>query len=333
MSMMTAVEAEGFGPPDVMKIVQRPRPQPQAQEMLVRVEAAGINYADTVRRAGKPYPSPTVMPLVLGCEVAGTVVEVGNQVKGWRRGDRLLGVIDHGGYAEYAVVPQQTAIPIPPDLPAELAAAIFVQGMTALIALDDVARVQPGETVFVEGGAGGVGGLAIQIAKLLGATRVVGGVSSDSKFSAVEAAGGIAAVYEGEGWPQRVKEAGEVDGFDVALHMRGGEYFAEALEVLADHGRLVLYGNATGQPLTFDMQRIIGNDQRICPNVQVRGCYLAGFFSQTERMEAQFRRMLDWISSGELKVDISGVYPLTEAVSAHSALESRLTRGKLILKP
>ncbi|EZP72000.1 putative dehydrogenase/reductase [Sphingomonas paucimobilis] len=333
MTMMQAIQIDRTGGPEVLRQVTIERPVPGPGELLVKVEACGINYADVVRRAGKPYPTPTPLPFVPGAEIAGTVVEAGEGVEGWKAGDRLIGLMDHGGYAEYALASAAAAIPIPAGLPAELAAAIFIQGMTALVALDDIAQLAPGESVFIEGAAGGLGGLAVQIAGLLGARRIVGGVGSQAKFAAVEALGGSPVIYEGDGWPQRTKQAGAGGGFDVALHMRGGGYFVEALETLADHGRLILYGNATGKPLDFDAQRMIGNDPAIRPNVQVRGCYLPGFFNRPDVMERQFRRLMQWISEGSLKVQIGGVYPLAEAAAAHAAMESRATTGKLLLKP
>lgn len=322
------------GGPEVLQLVEQDIPEPGPGQLLVKVGASGVNYADTVRRSGKPYPVPTPCPFVLGGEVAGVVAAVGEGVERWAEGDSLIGLMDHGGYAEYVVAPAAAAIPISPEIPPEIAAALFVQGMTALVMLDTIGRLSHGQSVFVEGAAGGLGGIASQIARILGAGHIVGGVSSPAKFDDARAHGFTEVIdYTAPGWVETARQTIGGQGFDLVLHMRGGSEFLNSMKLLAPGGRLILFGQASGEPMAIDATIVLGLVSGVAPNTGILGCYMPGYMRDADFCQAQFARLVGWVTSGAVKIKIGQVLPLEEAAEAHRLLESRTSTGKFILKP
>ena len=325
---MKAMQIARTGGPEVLTLVDIEAPNPRVGELLVKVDAASVNFADTVRRRGAFYPAPTRLPIVLGSEICGTVVSVGDGVTGWQPGSRLIGLLDHGGYAEYVIVEARSAISIPEDTDSSIAAAIFVQGMTALLVLDDVGGPVTGRNVLVEGAAGGVGGLAVQIARLLGARHVIGAVSSPDKGELARELGATGTVnYTEPGWEEAARALTNNEGFDLILHVQGGEALARELALLRPSGRIVAYGAASNEPMLVDAAHMLGGNLGVC------GFYLGAHLADAERMKRQFSRLMGWVESGRITVPIGGCFPLAEAARAHALLESRQSTGKLILKP
>ena len=327
MAQMKAIVAEELGEPEVLRYVDAERPSPGEGEVLIGVEAAGINYADTMRRRDQ-YLTRQTFPFTPGSEVAGTVVEVGEGVDNVSEGDRVVTLLDTGGYAEYAVAPAASLIPIPDDLGFDEAAAIPLQGLTAYHIIKTSGALKEGESVLVHAAAGGVGTLAVQMAKLLGAGKVIATASSDEKLDLARSLGADVLIdYTDENWPEKVREATDGAGADVILEMVGADFPEKNLECLAIFGRMVVYGAASG-----DRGSII-------PAALMTGCHsVVGFWlirivQRPDLFVPSLEETLGWISSGDLKLNIGATYPLEKAAEAHADLEGRKTTGKLILNP
>ena len=318
---MLAVRYHRNGPPEVLVAEQVPDPEPGPGQVLVEVRAAGVNFADTLIRAGAPGSPPIPLPFTPGFEVAGTIVAVGADVDNGRVGQRVVASTLGGGYAEFAAVTAVAALPIPESLDDQTAAALLVQGSTAL-GIINVARIESGDTVLVEAAAGGVGTLLLQLAKASGA-RVIAVAGGEHKLTVAEKAGADVAIdYTATDWPDRVREAGGGD-IQVVLDTVGGAMSGQALQLLAPiTGRMVLCGTTAGAPLidAFDVLRrnvtIIGYSSAVLPP-EDRGVRAA--------------RAIELGARGDLQPVIGSVLPLEQAAEAHRALENRETVGKVIL--
>jgi len=327
---MKAILVREFGGPEVLEHVEVERPEPGEGQVLVEVRSAGVNYADAMRRRNR-YLAPQSLPFVPGSEVAGVVAEAGPGVEGVSVGERVAALVGEGGYAEYALVPASGLIPVPEGLGFDEAAAIPLQGLTAYLVLRDSARLAEGETVLVHAAAGGVGYLAVQMARLLGARRVVATASSPEKLEVARSLGADVLIdYTEEGWPERVREATGGRGADVILEMVGGDFPRKNLGCLAPSGRMVVYGSASGERSEVPLLELMRKQQT------VSGFWLARYLSDPRlrgRTGKALREILSWLSSGRLRLNIGGRYPLAEAARAHADLEGRRTTGKLVLNP
>ena len=327
---MKAVVFEQFGAPEVLKLVDREMPVPGPGEILIKVDAVGVNYADTVRRRGLPYPRPTPLPFVLGFEVAGTVAALGEGVEGPAVGTSVFATPGEGGYTQYVCVPAAIVIPIPSELDTVQAAALSLQGLTAALSLKYSARIQPGDTVLVQAAGGGVGGLAVQLAKIYGAKTVIAVASSAEKRQhAIDLGADVAIDYTEQGWPEKVKKATDGKGVDIVLEMTGGDILGQSLSCMAPFGRMVVYGLASGETATVDPQLLLGANQTITGfNV---GGYMLG--SDTSVVQATIVELIQLVLSGQLKLNIGATLPLSEAPRAHAMIQNRETSGKVILLP
>src|SRR5919197_3777492 len=242
---MRAVQIEEFGGPEVLKVADLPTPEPADGELLVKVSHAGINFADTHQRENT-YLSKFEVPLVLGGEVAGTVEKGAN---GFSEGQRVLALLRSGGYAEYAAAPAATTFPIPDGVDDGVALALLIQGLTAWHLYRTSAKLEPGESVVVHAASGGVGNLAVQLAKPFGAGRVIATASSeDKRRQAVDLGADVALDPNMDDLGAALREANDGRKVDVVLEMAGGRVFDESLSALAPFGRLVPYGIASRQP-------------------------------------------------------------------------------------
>src|SRR5215213_5918946 len=234
---MRAIQQTEFGGPEVLSVVELPRPEPGPGEILIRVSRAGLNYADTHSRENT-YLAPAQLPQVPGGEVAGVREDTG---------ERVVALCGTGGYAEYAKANERLVFPIPDAVDDGTALALIVQGLTAWHLLRTSTRVQPGETVVVQAAAGGVGTLALQLAKPLGAARVIAVASTDEKRALALELGADAAIgADPEGMRERIVEANAGRPVDVVLEMAGGAVFDQSLAALAPFGRLAVFGAASG---------------------------------------------------------------------------------------
>jgi NADPH:quinone reductase-like Zn-dependent oxidoreductase len=335
---MHAIRAHQFGSPDVLVYETMPTPTPGPGEILTRVEAAAVNYADLMRRSATPYPFPTSLPYHPGSEVAGTVAALGEGVAGPALGTPVFALVGRdgsSGYAQYATASANQVIPIPPGLSSDQACAVVVAGLTALLILKQVGRVQPGETVFVPGAGGGVGLYAVQLAKLLGAGLVIGGASSDIKRSAAQAHGAdIVIDYTQADWAAQVQAHTGGRGADVVLEMSGGAVFAESLRCLAPFGRMVVFGMAGREPLQFDPAAQMEFFYRPALNQSLLVFNLGLWFGlQPAIAVGALEELIGYVARGLLQVPISHRFPLAEAAAAHRLIEARQTTGKVILQP
>jgi NADPH:quinone reductase len=232
---MRAVQIEEFGGPDVLQVVDLPKPEPGENEVLIEVSRAGMNFADTHQRENT-YLARYEVPLVLGGEVAGTTPD----------GQRVIALVPHGGYAEYAVAHESTVFPIPDGFDEGAALALLIHGLTAWHLCKTSAKLAPGESVVVISGAGGVGGLAVQLAKPFGAGRVIATASTEEKRAKTLELGADAAVDPAvDDLKGALIEANEGRQVDVVLEMSGGRVFDQCAEALAPFGRIVAYGIAS----------------------------------------------------------------------------------------
>lgn len=327
MPQMKAIQVSEFGESDVLELVEVEKPSPSEDEVLIEVKAAGVNYADTMRRRNQ-YLEETPLPFVPGSEVAGVAAEVGADVEDVSEGDRVVTLLGIGGYAGYVAAPARNLIPIPDGMDFDEAAAIPLQGLTAYHVLKTSGMLEEGESVLVHAAAGGVGYLAVQMAKLMGASPIVATASTQEKLDLAKNLGADVLInYTEEGWPDEVLEATNGEGADVILEMVGGDFIQKNLECLAAFGRMVVYGSASGDRGTLTPMDLMLYNQ------VVAGFYLPRLMTRPELFGPSLEEMLGWLSSGDLQLTIGARYPLEQAGEAHDALEGRQTTGKIVLNP
>jgi NADPH2:quinone reductase len=327
MPQMKTIRVSEFGDSGVLEHVEIERPSPGEGEILVEVKSAGVNYADTMRRRNQ-YLEETPLPFVPGSEIAGTVAELGPGAEDVSEGDRVVTLLGTGGYADYAVVSAQNLIPIPDEMDFDEAAAIPLQGLTAYHVLKTSGMLEEGESVVVHAAGGGVGTLAVQMAKLMDANPVIATASTQEKLDLAKELGADVLInYTEDDWPEQVREATGGEGADVILEMVGGDFIQKNLECLATFGRMVVYGAASGERGSLVPMNLMYK------NHTVAGFYLPQIMSRPELFGPSLKEMLGWISSGDLKLTVSARYPLEQASEAHEALEGRQTTGKIVLNP
>ena len=327
MAQMKTIFVEEFGEPEVLQYTDAERPSPVEREALIEVRSAGVNYADTMRRRNQ-YVVSQDLPFVPGSEVAGTVAEVGEGVENVSVGDRAVTLLGTGGYAEYAVAPARNLIPIPEGLDFDQAAAIPLQGLTAYHCIKTSGSLKEGESVLVHAAAGGVGTLAVQMAKLLGAGKVIATASSEEKLDLARFLGADVLIdYTKEDWPEKVREATEGKGADVILEMVGSDFPQKNLMCLNVFGRMVVFGAASRERGTIVPASLMNECHAIV------GFYLPQTMRRPDLFIPSLREVLGWISSGDLQLTIGATYPLENAAEAHADLEGRKTTGKLLLNP
>ncbi|MYL50897.1 zinc-binding dehydrogenase [Halobacillus litoralis] len=324
---MKAIQFKEYGGPSVLEKVDVDRPELGEGEVLLKVHAIGVNYADTARREGS-YVVPTPLPFIPGAEVAGVVEEVGEGVNRVSKGDRVVTLIGSGGYAEYVKTNESTLIPIPNEVTDETAVALPLQGLTAYHILTTMGRLEKGETVLVHAAAGGVGSLAVQLAKHFGAGNVIATASSEEKLKLARDLGADHAInYTHPNWREEVLEATDGRGVDVALEMAGGDIFHETVKCMRAFGRVVVYGVASGEPAQMYPSGLMNR------NLSVIGFFLPQIMKKPVLFEKSLNHLLKMIKSGELKLTVGGVFDLEEAAHVHEVMKARKTKGKLVLKP
>ncbi len=327
MPSMKAIRVEEFGEPDVLRYTEVERPSPGPGEVLIEVCSVGVNYADTMRRRNK-YLTPQDLPFIPGSEVAGIVSEVGENVEDVSPDDRVMTLLGTGGYAPYAAAPVENLMPLPDDLGFDEAAAVPLQGLTAYHVLKTSGQLAEGESVLVHAAAGGVGTLAVQVAKLLGAGKVIATASTREKLELARDLGADVLIdYTDDGWPEQVREATDGKGADVILEMVGGDFPEKNLSCLALFGRMVVFGAASG-----DRGKLIPGDL-MHGNQTVSGFWLPRIMGRPDLLGSSLQHILRWVASGELRLTIGASYPLERAAEAHADLEGRRTRGKIVLNP
>lgn len=322
---MKAIQFHEFGDVDVLHLEDIPVPEPKQGEVLIRVQAAGVNFADTLVRKNQYIYTPK-LPFTPGAEVSGTIEKLGESVKSFSVGQRVVAFTTDGGDAEYAIAPEKLTVTLPDRIDFDTGAAILTQGLTAFHMLRTLAQIEPGQTVLIHAAAGGVGSLAVQIAKILGAWHIVATAGSAEKLELAKSLGADTPInYRDANWQEQVMQATNGKGVDVVLEAVGGDIFHKSLDCLAFRGQLIVYGRSSGSTV-FDPITLLDKTRTIT------GFSLYDFLENplyTESLNALF----EYIKQGKLKVQIGGVFPLAEARKVHQLIESRSTQGKLIVKP
>jgi NADPH2:quinone reductase len=316
---MKAIQITQFGGPDVLTPAELPAPQPLQGQVLIDVSHAGVNYADT-HQAENSYLAPATLPLVPGAEVVGTTQE----------GRRVVALLEGGGYAQQAVAWANLAFDVPDGVEDGQALSLVLQGTTAWHLLRTSSHLQPGESVVVHAAAGGVGSLAVQLAKRWGAGRVIAVASSqDKRELALSLGADVAVDSRATDLKKALEEANEGRKVDIVLEMVGGATFDASLAALAPFGRLVAYGMASREA-----PEPIASGALMRRSRGVLGFWLAHCFADPGRyLQGPMTEMLDMVGTGELRPVIGGTYPLSDARRAHQDIRERRTTGKLLLDP
>ncbi|MFP5364229.1 MAG: zinc-binding alcohol dehydrogenase family protein [Thermoleophilia bacterium] len=315
---MRAIQMSEYGGPEVLRLVELPVPEPADGEVLVRVSRAGLNFADTHRRTNT-YLAKDELPLVPGSEVAGVREDTGQ---------RVVALCGSGGYAEYAAAPGALTFPIPDGVDDETALALVLQGLTAWHLYRTCARIGGGESVVVHAAAGGVGSLAVQLGKPLGAGRVIATASTqDKRDLALRLGADVAVDGAADGLAQRLVEANLGAPVDVVLEMAGGAVFDASLEALAPFGRLVTYGIASQESNTVRSADLMRRSRAVV------GFWFAHCLGRPAMIDEALADLFERVRRGELRVVTGPAYPLADAARAQSDLAARRTTGKVTLDP
>jgi NADPH2:quinone reductase len=322
---MHAIQISEVGGPEVLTWTEVPSPIPGQGEVVVRLTAAGLNYVDTYFRTGL-YPSS--LPFVPGQEGAGIVELLGAGVKGWAVGDRVAWTGVGASYAERVSVPANRLVGVPEDIDIDTAAAVMLQGITAHYLATDTFALGPGLRCLIHAGAGGVGQLLIQIAKLLGA-EVVATAGGDEKVALAAAAGADHVVdYTKIDFVEAVEALVGTRSIDVVYDGVGAATFEGGLQLLRRRGFMVTFGNASGPvPPVAPLQLSQGGSLFLTRPT------IVDYIATRVELESRVSDLFEWISEGHLRVRVGARYALAEAAEAHRALESRATTGKVLLVP
>lgn len=327
---MKAIEITASGGPEVLRLAERPTPVAGSGEALIRVAASGINRPDVLQRKGL-YPVPPGASDLPGLEVAGTVVDGDREAlsaAGLAIGDRVCALVAGGGYAEFCVAPVGQCLPSPSNLSDIEAASLPETFFTVWSNVFDRARMQPGETLLVQGGSSGIGVTAIQLAKAHGATVIVT-VGSDDKAAACRALGADHAInYKTEDFVTEVRRLTDKRGVDVILDMVAGDYIERELKCLADDGRLVIIAVQGGTAAKVDAGVVLRR------RLTITGSTLrprpVGF--KTAIAAALRQTAWPWLEAGSVKPVIYRVFAAADAAEAHALMESNQHIGKLVLQ-
>ena len=314
---MRAVQIDEFGGPEVLQVAEVPKPEPGEGQVLIEVSRAGMNFADTHQRENS-YLARYETPLILGGEVAGTTPD----------GRRVVALVPSGGYAQYAVAHSAAVYDIPDGLDEGAALALLIQGLTAWHLFRTSARLGAGESAVVISGAGGVGSLALQLAKPFGAGRVIATASTEEKRDLCLALGADAAVDPAsEDLTAALVEANDGSKVDVVLEMSGGRVFDACAEALAPFGRIVAYGIASREQNTVETGRLMRKSRSVV------GFWLMHCLGRREMMEEPLTDLFERAVKGDLVPQMGETYPMSEVRRAHEDLQGRRTSGKLLLDP
>ncbi|TWT16145.1 NADPH:quinone oxidoreductase family protein [Planomicrobium sp. CPCC 101079] len=328
---MKAIVVNELGGPDVLQLSEVAIPAILPHQVLIRTEAISVNFADIKARRGEYHGKVSASPFIPGLDCAGEIIKVGAQVTRFKIGQRVMAFPKEGSYAEYVAADEKLAFAVPDGLDSETAAASLTVGITAYNVLNRVARLSPGETVLIHAAAGGIGTTAIQLARLAGASQVIGTVSSEAKMETAKNMGADHVINYATGdFAEKVNSLTDGQGADVILDTVAGENFEKSLRCLAHFGRIVAFGH--------------GNDRSLPGKVTTADLHsscrsVLGYSTGTYRklrpdfLQESADKVTDLLLQAKLKILISKRYPLAEAAQAHSHIESRKSIGKILLIP
>ncbi|QOY35566.1 quinone oxidoreductase family protein [Anaerobacillus isosaccharinicus] len=322
---MNAVIVTEFGSTEVMKFTEMEIPSYSSHQVLIEVHTTSVNFADIKSRYGKKGAGK--FPFIPGIDLVGVIKAVGSDVQGFEVGQRVIAFPSGGSYCEYAVAHENLTFPIPETMSFDVAAACPIVSFLSYQLIAMVARIERGETVLIHSAAGGVGTTAIQVAKLLGAGKVIGTVGSEAKIPfALEAGADHVICYEKEDFSEVVNELTNGRGANIILDSVAGRVTEKSMTCLAPFGRLIHFGNSSGE---------VGNFKTVDLHSSCRS--VLGFSFGTTRKERPellgdvAKKVFNYIGDGSLKIKVGHHYPLSEAAKAHELVENRLSTGKVLL--
>jgi NADPH2:quinone reductase len=323
---MNAVVIKAPGGPEMLVVGGRPVPKPAVGEMLIKVEAAGVNRPDVMQRQGN-YPPPADAPQdIPGLEIAGEVVALGEGVKRWKTGDRVMALVIGGGYAEYCLTHASHALPLS-GLSMVEGAAIPETVFTVWHNMVERGGLKAGETFLVHGGSSGIGTAAIQIAKTLGARVFTTAGTAEKCAACLKLGADLAVNYKTEDFVAATKAATSEKGVDVILDMVGGDYVARNYEAAAVEGRIVQIAFQGSSKATFDFRRLmLKRLHHTGSTLRSRAVADKGAIAR-----AVEENVLPMIAAGKFKPVIYKTFPLKEAAAAHALMEGSSHIGKIVL--
>jgi NADPH:quinone reductase len=329
---MKAIQYERFGGPEVLEYLDLPNPTPDSGQLLIETVAIGVNFPDIRERLGVYNNAETrvggvQLPQVGGLAVAGTVVAAGPQTS-VQVGRKVVALMKKGAYAQLAVAEEPLSAVVDDDADLVTLAGFAAQAACAHLLLQASTTLRAGESLLVHGAAGGVGSLAVQIAKALGAKPVIGTASTAERREFVKSLGADAAIsYEEPGWTEQVRELTAGRGVDVLIESIGGDVFEQNFDALATFGRYLLLGSTRGPGEPFAPRRLMTKSQALI------GFYLPVFYDRPELIGNALRFLADGLKTEQITPSVDEVLPLRQAAEAHRRLESREVRGVIVLDP
>jgi putative PIG3 family NAD(P)H quinone oxidoreductase len=324
---MKAIMYQHHGGPEVLRPQTIPKPTPNPNELLVRVFAVAVNRTDIAQRRGLHIP-PEGHSEILGLEIAGEVVGKGKNVKKFQKGDRIFGLVDGGGYAEFCVIDEDMALPIPDHWSYEYAASIPEAFITADETLFQLGTLKKGETVLIHAGGGGVGSVSIQLAHHIGA-RVYTTAGSDEKITkAMELGAHIGINYHTHDFAYHIQTLTNNEGVDVVQDFIGAKYLARNINCLKDGGRLVLVSLLDGPRTDINLTQILTK------HLHIRGTLIRNLSPANKRevINRFYERWFPKLKTGILKPIIDYVFPWELVQEAHKHIEMNRNFGKIVLK-
>lgn len=323
---MLALVVTAFGETDVLQVVEQPIPEPSEGQIRIRVKAASVNFADVMARQGR-YHNASQPPFVPGLDVAGTVDAVGAGVTTFVSGQRVVAFPSGGSYSEYTLADVALTYAIPETITFDTAAAMLTVSVTSYELLTKVTHLLPGERVLVHAAAGGIGTVALQLAKHLGAGLVIGTVGRDEKMAVAKAHGADVVInYSHGSFADAVMAATDSHGVDVILDSVAGDAFSDNLRCLANFGRIAAFGSASGKPGYVATTELHGSCRSVLG-------YSMGTTRRLrkESLRASVEAVLTLAANDQLMIPISARFPFEEGAKAHKFLESRTSTGKILL--
>lgn len=322
---MKAIVIEGTGGPEVLEWKDTAEPSAGPGQVVVGVAAAGLNFIDTYHRGGL-YPMQ--FPLIPGVEGAGTITEVGAGVDGLDVGERVAWTLQIGSYAEKVTLPASAVVPVPDAVSLEVAAAVMLQGTTAHYLVTDTFPLSSGDRCLIHAGAGGVGLLLIQLAKMKGA-EVFTTVGTEEKAELARDAGADHVIlYREVDFGDAVEAVAGPRALDVVYDGVGQAVFDRSLELLRPRGMMVQFGNASGAVEPVEPLRLSRGGSLFLTRPT-----LGNYIATREELLGRTNDLFAWIEAGKLNVRIGATFPMSQAADAHRALEARQTTGKVLLTP
>ncbi|HEX7907573.1 MAG TPA: zinc-binding dehydrogenase [Paraburkholderia sp.] len=330
---MKAIQYRTFGGPEVLEYIDLPEPEPRPGEVLIETTAIGVNFPDIRERQGVYNRAETrvggvTLPQVGGLQVVGRVLRTGTETDGHLTGRKVMTLMPKGAYAQRTVARADLLVELDEDADDVAMASMPCQGVTAFLALQVCTVLRPGESLLVHGASGGVGSLAVQIARVLGAGTVIGTASTDARRAFVRSLGADHAIaYDSPHWPESVLSLTGGKGVDVILETIGGDVFDQNFACLGMLGRCVVIGSTRGPGEPLAPRRLMARAQTLT------GVYLPSFFQRPDLVQRGLRFLKDGVDGGLIRPSVGATLPLSRTADAHAMLERREAQGVIVLDP